>query len=352
MTESPSLMKHLLRAALFSAFFAAPAFAQDVAVATVRFERTEPVSGRQLDETVQALEQQQGRKLTLEERRAVLDQMIDQILIVQAAEADRSITVSDEEIEQAGMRLVSQQLTVIGAIPPGAVLTDKAQYRQVVEQQGVSLQEFEATVRKQILAEKYITSVDRTGFQSIPPAAESELNAEYQRRVSEFSVSDSVWFNQIFFDTGSTTPAQTREKNVKAKDVLRRLENTSVSFADMAALESEDDDSKARGGLTGPLMRGDGVAEQLYGPEFIDAVFALKVGDLSAVLKSNVGYHIVEITEKKAAQLLPRDDPQVKTYLEQIIYAAKYQKKFDEAASRILKDLRSRSTINYFGDYR
>ena len=36
MTESPSLMKHLLRAALFSVLLPAPAFAQDVAVATVR----------------------------------------------------------------------------------------------------------------------------------------------------------------------------------------------------------------------------------------------------------------------------------------------------------------------------
>ena len=349
-------MKHIYPALLlFGLLLAPPAasvFAQDVAVATVRFKRTEPVSGRQLDETVEALEQQQGRELTIKERKAVLDQMIDQVLIVQAAEADRGISVTDEEIEKAGMRLVSQQLTVIGAIPPGAVLTDKVQYKQVVEQQGVSLKEFQATVRKQLLAEKYITSSSQTDFQSIPPATESELNTEYQRRVSEFSVSDSIWFNQIFFDTSSSAPDQIRRKNTKARDVHRRLVNTSVSFVDMVALESEDNESKARGGLTGPLMRGDGVAEQLYGPEFIDAAFALKVGELSTVLKSKVGYHIIEITEKKAAQLLPRDDPQVKTYLGQIIYAAKYQKKFDEAAARILKDLRSRSTINYFGDYR
>ncbi len=335
---------------VFSAAFTLAA--QDMAVATVRLEKTEPVSGRQLEKTIQAIEQQQGRSLSDEEKKAVLDQMIDQILVIQAADADRNLQISDEEVEQAGMRLLSQQLQSMGAIPPGAQLTDKQQYIQVVEQQGLSIEEYESTIRNQLLAEKFITSSDPASFQAIGPASADELNTEYQRRVSEFVVSDSVWFNHIFFNTKDLSPSDARAKNESAQEVHRRLLNTSVTFAELVASESEDNVSKGRGGLIGPVMKGDAVAEQLYGNVFMAELFTMNVGDISDVMKSNVGYHILQITEKKAAQLLPQDDSEVRSYLEQILYAAKYQKTFDEVTQQTIAGLRDRATINYFGEYR
>ncbi len=335
---------------VFSAAFTLAA--QDMAVATVRLEKTEPVSGQQLEKTIQAIEQQQGRSLSNEDKKAVLNQMIDQVLVIQAAEADKNIQISNEEVEQAGMRLLSQQLQSMGAIPPGAQLTDKQQYKQVVEQQGLSIEEYESTIRNQLLAEKFITSSDPASFQAIGPASADELNTEYQRRVSEFVVSDSVWFNHIFFNVKDLSPADARAKYETAQEVHRRLLNTSVTFAELVASESEDNVSKGRGGLIGPVMKGDTVAEQLYGNDFMTKLFTMNVGDISDVMKSNVGYHILQITEKKAAQLLPKDDPEVRSYLEQILYAAKYQKTFDEVTQKTISGLRDRATINYFGEYR
>jgi peptidyl-prolyl cis-trans isomerase D len=128
--------------------------------------------------------------------------------------------------------------------------------------------------------------------------------------------------------------------------------NTPATFSELVASESEDEASKARGGLIGPVMKGDAVAEQLYGSDFMETLFSMDVGETSEVLKSNVGYHIVQLTEKKAAQLLPKDDPEVRNYLEQIIYARKYQIKFDQVASVLVEELRDRATINYLGEYR
>ncbi|OQX29171.1 MAG: hypothetical protein B0D92_05180 [Spirochaeta sp. LUC14_002_19_P3] len=327
-------------------------FAQDMAVATVRFMRTEPISGKQLGGMIENLELQQGRKLTLEEKKTVLDTLIDQMLINQAAEADRNLKVTDEEVEQAGIRVISQQLTSAGALPPGALLTDKVQYKQLIERQGITFKEFEDTVRKQLLTEKYITSRGKEKFQAIKPATEDELSAEYQKRVQEFVVSDSVWFNQVFFTTRSLSPAEAEKKRVKAEEIHRRLVNGSATFADMVASESEDEASKVRGGLIGPLMKGDELAEQLYGEDFVNTVFKLQVDVLSAVLRSKVGYHIVKITEKKAAQLLPKESPEVKNYLQQLVFAQKYQKIFDDVAIALVEDLRGRSTINYFGEYK
>ncbi len=326
--------------------------AQDMAIATVRYKRTEPVSGKKLDQMIETLEIQQGRKLTMEEKKTILESLIDQMLIHQAAEADRRITVTSEEVEQAGLRLISQQLTSVGALPPGAVLTDRNQYKQIIKQQGLTLEEFESTVQKQLLAEKYVSFHGREEFQNIEPASDEDISAEYQRRVQEFVVSDSVWFNQIFFDTRSLSPAETNQKRRKADEVHRQLLNTSATFIDLVAAESEDEVSRARGGKIGPLMKGDEVARQLYGSEFINSVFKMNVDDVSGVLKSKVGFHIIQITEKKAAQLLPKDSAEVRTYLQQLIFAERYQRKFDEIAEGILEDIRAQSTINYFGEYK
>ena len=326
--------------------------AQDMAIATVRLNKTEPISKSKFDQTVAALEQGQGRSLTADEKKDVLDQMIDQKLVIQAAEADRTVTVSDEDVIKAGMQIVSQQLQSVGAIPPGAVLTDRMQFRQVIEQQGGNYDEFIRTVYEQLLAEKYITTTRQSDFQSIPPATRQELEAEYQRRVNEFVVSDSVWFDQIFFKTHQLSPEEARAKAARAREVHRLLMNTPATFSDLVASDSDDPISKARGGRVGPVMKGDSSMEKLYGADFMAKVFALDVGAISDVLQSNVGYHIIQMKEKRSAQLLPLDDPDVKSYLEQIVYAGKYQVKFAQVTQEVVDSLRSRATINYTGEIR
>ena len=345
-------MRKIISALPLFVLIAASLSAQDRAVATVRLNKTEPIFQSKFDDTVAVLEQGQGRSLTDEEKKQVLDQMIDQKLVVQAAEADRSISVNDEEVQQAAMQIVSQQLQAVGAIPPGAQLTDRMQMRQVIEQQGGNYDEFIKTVREQILSERYITTIRQADFQGIGPASTAELEREYQRRINEFVVSDSVWFDQIFFQTHQQSPEEARAKGTQAQEVHRLLLNTSATFADLVAQYSDDQISKARGGRVGPVMKGDEAMEQLYGSEFMAKIFELEINEISDVMQSNVGYHIIKMKEKRTAQLLPIDDPEVKSYLEQIIYARKYQVKFAQVTEEIVKSLRDRATVVYTGDIR
>lgn|GEM_PF-676175 len=346
------MRRGFLTGALASLFVSALA-AQDMAVATVRLERTEPISSHKLDRIIKTIEQQQGRTLTMAEKKAVLNQLIDEVIILQAAEADSKVSVSPADIEEAGMTLLSQQLALLGYLPPGAVLTDKQQYRQVVEEQGISVEEYEKTVHDQLLVERYIALNNEETFKSIPPATEEELSSEYQRRLSEFVIKDSVWFSHIFFDTtGSSGSEESGAKSEKAREVYNRLINTSATFEELVISESEDLDFRVRGKSVGPVMAGDEVVDQLYGSEFIASIFDLEVGEVSKVLKSNLGYHIVKITEKKPAQLLPEDNSEVRSYLKNVIYAAQYQKVFDRVAREAIAGLKERATINYFGDYK
>ena len=326
--------------------------AQDMAVATVRLEKTKPIFGKQLDKAIALVEMQQGKKLSISEKKKVLEQLVSQVLVVQAADADRSVTVNNDDIRTAAMGFVSQQLQAVGAIPAGAILTDTSQYKQMIEQQGMTVEEYEKNVRNQLLIEKYITSKNQAAFQAIKQPTVREIEAEYQRRISEFVVSDTVWFNQVFFDTSNAGKEKKAEKFKQAREAHRRLVNSSVTFTELIDSESENETSRRQGGIVGPIRKGDKLTEQLYGSRFLDKVFDLRVGEVSSVLESNAGYHIVKITEKKTAQLLSKDDPQVRQYLERLLYAKKYQLTFDRVSEEVIAELKKKATIKYFGDYK
>ncbi|MCG8452446.1 MAG: peptidyl-prolyl cis-trans isomerase [Spirochaetales bacterium] len=346
------MRKTPLVALLFILLFSAGLSAQDMAVATVRLERTEPISEKQLEDAATIYAQQKGAPLTEEEKKQLLEQMVDQALINQAAAADRDVTVTDAEIREASMRLVSQQLQAMGQLPPGGVITDENQYRQVVVQMGESVENFEAQVRNQLLAEKYISTKNAASFQAIGPASPEELEAAYSARISEFAISDSVWFEHIYFKTAGLSSQDAQAKRAKAQEVHQKLMNTSATFADLMASESEDQVSLGRGVPLGPLAKGDTTISQAYGQDFVDALFSMDIGDVSDVLKSNAGYHIVRLTRKEAARLLTLEETEVRNYLEQLIYANKFQEAFAQAVTLTTAELREKATIRYFGEYR
>lgn len=344
-------MKKLLALIALVSFIAVGLSAQNMAAVTVRHTKTEPISAQELLFNISQLEQQNGRVLTADERDLILERMIDTVLLIQEAEADNTITATDDEVSQAAMGLLSQQLQYSGTIPPGAMITDKAMYLQFAAEVGINVAEYELTVRQQILVEKLVAAREAEALNSIPRPTEAELAAQYQARIQEFVMADSVWFKQIFFQTQGLPADQARAKAEEAREVYRRLMNTTVTFEELVASESEDEQSRAAGGETGPVMMGDTVALQIFGQPFMDTVFSMGIGDVSEPLQSGAGYHIVKISRKEAARLLPQDDLEVQQYLERLIYSFKFQQAFDDARNRLAASLRETATIRYIGEY-
>ena len=71
---------------------------------------------------------------------------------------------------------------------------------------------------------------------------------------------------------------------------------------------SEDTKSKYKNGVFGSFFRNDPQGRQLFGSTFFDAVFKMKKGETSGVLQSNLGLHIVQVTDRINAQLLDLND--------------------------------------------
>jgi peptidyl-prolyl cis-trans isomerase C len=121
------------------------------------------------------------------------------------------------------------------------------------------------------------------------------------------------------------------DNEAEAKDILAKLKGG----ADFAALAKEKSKcpSKEKGGELGLLGKGQTV------PEFEQAAFALQPGQLSDVVKTQFGYHIIKVTEKQPEKIMAYDT--VKDQLKQMLVSDKQKERFEA----ILKDLKDKNKV-------
>jgi len=122
----------------------------------------------------------------------------------------------------------------------------------------------------------------------------------------------------------------------EAKDILASLKGG----ADFAALAKEKSKcpSKDRGGDLGLLAKGQTV------PEFEQAAFALQPGQLSEVVKTQFGYHIIKVTEKQPEK--ERSFDEAKEQIKQTLLAQKQKEQFDS----LLKELKDKNKVVIYKD--
>jgi peptidyl-prolyl cis-trans isomerase C len=124
---------------------------------------------------------------------------------------------------------------------------------------------------------------------------DDEIETYYKGHKEEFTNPESVKARHILLKVPEGADEKAwKEAESKAKDVKKKLEN-GEDFAELAKKYSDDPGSKTKGGDLGFFTKGRMV------PEFESAAFSLKPGELSGPVKTNFGYHIIEVKEKKAA---------------------------------------------------
>src|SRR5262249_52972300 len=111
-----------------------------------------------------------------------------------------------------------------------------------------------------------------------------------------------------------------------------------ADFADLAKKYSEDDASKANGGDLDYFGRGRMV------PEFDTAAFALEPGTVSDLVKTQYGYHIIKVTDKKAATTRPLAD--VRQQLNDQVGYERGQAQGEAPAQALQKEIKAPSDLD------
>lgn len=127
------------------------------------------------------------------------------------------------------------------------------------------------------------------------------LRQVYNSAGDRFRSGERVNVRHILLNTTNKSADDVKKLEEKANDLLKQLKG-GADFAKLAAANSDDPGTKDKGGEYGWMVKGQTV------PNFETAAFATKKGELSNVIKTEYGFHII--------QVLDREDPKVKTFEE------------------------------------
>jgi hypothetical protein len=181
-------------------------------VATVSLIKTESISVRQLKAAIERLEKAQGQPISREDRSRVLDGMIDEKLILQAAERDGVRVVEGEITEQIN------QLRMALAQSAGRMPNDAEMATIIQSQYGVEMPAFRELLRTQEVQRRYINSKNPDLQSTVKAPTEADILNYYNIRKAELIRPDTVGFSMIQVPYGNDSAAKTR-----AKELIDRL---------------------------------------------------------------------------------------------------------------------------------
>ncbi|MGV0958763.1 MAG: SurA N-terminal domain-containing protein [Limnohabitans sp.] len=137
--------------------------------------------------------------------------------------------------------------------------------------------------------------LDTEGLQKSINLPEQDLKTYYEQNVQRLAGQEQRRASHILITAAKEAPVAEREKaRAKAEELLAAVRQNPKSFADVARKNSQDPGSASKGGDLDFFARGAMVKP------FEDAAFALQKGEISGVVASDFGFHIIQLTEIKA----------------------------------------------------
>ncbi len=259
----------------------------------------EAINAADLENAVKGLEGRAGGPVPPDQRdrvyRGVLDDMIGYKLLVQEAKA-RKIVVPDADIE-AQVAQIRQQFP------------NQQQFEQAMAAQKVTLEQIRDDARSEISVQKLVDGEIGTKI-AVKPEAVTDF---YQKNQDKFQQGARVRASHILITVPQGADAATKaQAKAKAEAILKDLK-AGKDFAAAAKENSQDPGSAVQGGDLGFFEKGQMV------PQFDDVAFALKPGQMSDVVETQFGYHIIKVAEKQDSRVVPLEEakPQIEQYLQQ-----------------------------------
>ena len=253
-----------------------------------------------------------------EQRDEVFRGMLDRLItykVLQHEATNRNITATDAEVDQ---RLQAMR----GQFP------SEEEFKKALAARSMSEDRLRADARVEIVIGKML---DKEA-EAQPEATDDDAREFYDKNPDKFKQGEAVRASHILLTVDEKADEATKKKVRGQIDGILKRARAGEDFAKLAKEHSQDG-SAAQGGDLNYFGRGSMV------PPFEQAAFALKPGEISDVVTTQFGYHIIKVTDRKAATAVPLEtvNAQVKQYLTQ-------QKK-KERVDAFIKNLKDKSRI-------
>jgi len=259
---------------------------QDAAQAVVATVNGVPVSEKQLAAEVEHQLHKYARygmrtaspalRETL--RKQALDKLIDQELLLQASS---KLVVKDSE-EQVRKKVAAMKAT----------FKTPEEFEHYLASLHLTAEEYIDSYRRQIQMDAYMASL---GMAHAEPS-EEEIAGFYEKAKENFKREETVRARHILLTVDQNSSMEEQEKvRRKAEHLLAQLKQNSDQFPELAAGNSDCARSKGKGGDLGFIKRG------FMPAEFDEAAFSLPEGDLSNIIATRYGFHIIQVTGSQPA---------------------------------------------------
>jgi peptidyl-prolyl cis-trans isomerase D len=180
---------------------------------------------------------------------------------------------------------------------------------------------FQATERASI---QYVV-LDVESIKKTITVSESDIKTYYDQNGDKLAGAEERKASHILIASPKTAAAADRQKAKKqAEELVAQLKKSPASFADVAKKNSQDPVSAVNGGDLGFFARG------AMTKSFEDAVFAMQPKQISDVVESDFGYHIIQLVDIKVPQ--KRSFAEMRSEIESDLKKQMAQKKFSETA--------------------
>jgi peptidyl-prolyl cis-trans isomerase D len=232
-----------------------------------------PISTTEFEESVR-------RSLVVEKLRASLTEWM---------------TIPDKEVEDEYRRRNDKVKLALVTFPTDSFKPDvSATDAEVASHFEANQETFRIPEKRKI---RYLL-VDREALRSKVVVSAADLERAYNENLEQYTAPEQIRASHILLKTEGKDDAA-----VKARaDELLKQARGGTDFAELAKKNSEDEATAPKGGDLDLFGRGRMV------PEFDQAAFALKPGEISDVVKSPFGYHIIKVTEKQGGVTRTLDD--------------------------------------------
>lgn len=220
--------------------------------------------------------------------RNVLEQYVDQLLVLQAASRDSLIQVDEEAVDEQVNERINQLTEQFGGRPA---------FLQALSSEALTLAEYRDILRSQIRTERIrrLYLQRQLGDGAPVSVTEDEMLERFQEvRGTLGQRPRSLTFRQVVVAPEATEDAVAAAR-AEAEALLDSI-NAGADFAELARAHSDDPGSVDAGGDLGWFRRGQMVRE------FEDAAFALFDGQVSDVVESDFGFHIIKVERYRAGE--------------------------------------------------
>ncbi len=269
-----------------------------------------------LKEEIVTEDRLERRERLQEVYRNVLEKLIEEKLI-------------DQEVKKSGIKVLSKEIEAALEEVRRRNAATQEDLEKALAADGLTLETYKKQIEKSLQRRRLINWSVKVETK----VGEKEIRDFYQKNRDRYRPNESYRPSHILFVIPKgATPEEIREIRKKCQAVLEKIKGEG-DFGEMALLYSEDASNKDRGDL-GYFKKGELV------PAFEREALRLKIGEVSGIVRTESGFHIIKLLDRKGVEPLPFEE------VRERVQADYFENEMEKAFKQYLSTLKEKSVID------